>query len=471
MDLPRGLFQRGPANRQDCEKGHKRLQLLDPDANPGDTEVDLRRSSSSPLVDQPEQVAKPPPRLAPRHYPESDLVAHQDKRHAEISGQGQEPVEFGERLLLPGRNPEREGIEQDRVPSLRGVKDLVEIADLQCTPTARPALPVEHDAPLQVLVPLHQGRSHVEDTLASKRGCQPLGESALPTAGATEDEGENGYSSSLNAATSRPFSSALLTATRKYSGPSPWKGPQPRTSTPRLASRPGRPSGPRASRKFAAPGKGCRPGRASSAPKRSLRRRATSATEVSAKPLSLTAAIPAAAATAFTGQEGWSAWTRAAASQTRQPSRRPGIAKNLVKDRATHSFSSTIGATLTSGTKSAKASSTMRTAPASFTRAAASRTSLWSRASPVGLFGLQRNTTEIPSRSPSESGSHPNPSPRRRATLRTGAMPEARAAAAYSEKVGSSTSAPPPFPAALAARKSASAPPLVGTILSAVTPR
>src|SRR5829696_7687511 len=469
MDLPRGLFQRGPANRQDREKGQKRLQLLDPDANPGDAEVDLRSSSSSPLVDQPEQVAKPPPRLALRHYPESDLVAHQDKRHAEISGQGQEPVEFGERLLLPGRNPEREGIEQDRVPSLRGVKDLVEIADLQCTPTARPALPVEHDAPLQVLVP--QGRGHVEDTLASKRGCQPLGESVLPTAGATEDEGANGYSSSLIAATSRPFSSALLTATRKYSGPSPWKGPQPRTSTPRLASRPGRPSGPRASRKFAAPGKGCRPGRASSAPKRSSRRLATSAIEASAKFRSLTAAIPAAAATAFTGHEGWSAWTRPASSQTRQPSRRPGIAKNLVKDRATQSPRSTISVTLIPGTKSAKASSTTRTAPASSTRAATSRTSSRPSMSPVGLFGLQRKTTATPSRSLYEVGSHPKSSSRRRATLRTGSMPEALAAAAYSEKVGSSTSALPPVAAALAARNSASAPPLVGTTISAPTPR
>ena len=37
----------------------------------------------------------------------------------------------------------------------------------------------------------------------------------------TQDEGANAYSSSLIAATSRPFSSALLTATRKNSGPSP----------------------------------------------------------------------------------------------------------------------------------------------------------------------------------------------------------------------------------------------------------
>src|SRR5829696_7729412 len=453
MDLARGLFQSGPTNRKDREKGEKRVQLLDPDGNPGDAEVDLLSRLCRPLVDQPE------------------LVAHQKKRHAEIPGQGKEPVEFGERLLLPGRNPQREGIEQDRIPSLRGVQDLVEVADLQCTPPAGPALPVDHDAPLQVLVTLHQRRGHVEDTLASERGDQPLGESALPATGATEDEGANGYSSSRIAATSRSFSSASLTATRKYSGPSPWKGPQPRTSTPRLASRCGSPSGPRTSRKFAAPGNGCRPGRASSSLKRSCRRRVTAAIEAWAKFRSLTAAIPAAAATAFTGHEGWSAWTRQASSQTRQPSRRPGIAKNLVKGRATQSPRSTISVTLIPGTKSAKASSTTRTALASCTWAATSRTSPRLSESPVGLFGLQRNTTETPSRSPSAVGSHLKPSSRCRATLRTGSMPEALAAAAYSEKVGSSTSTLPPVAAALAARNSASAPPLVGTTISAPTPR
>ena len=80
---------------------------------------------------------------------------------------------------------------------------------------------MEHDTPPQVPVPLQQGRGHVEDTLAPERVGQPLGEGALPAAGATEDEGTNGYSSSLIAATSLPFSSAFLTATRKYSGPSP----------------------------------------------------------------------------------------------------------------------------------------------------------------------------------------------------------------------------------------------------------
>ena len=90
--------------------------------------------------------------------------------------------------------------------------------------------------------------------------------------------------------------------------------------------------------------------------------------------------------------------------------------------------------------------------------------------SPVGLFGLQRNTTETPSRSPSGGGV-----PRETILAPPGhpadrALPEARAAAAYSEKVGSSTSALPPVLAALAARNSASAPPLVGTTISALTP-
>src|SRR5215207_7735149 len=142
MDLARGLFQRGPTNREDREKGEEIFQLLDPDGYPGNAEVDLLSRLGYPLIDQPEHVTEPPPRLALGHDPESDLVAHQKERH-------------------------------------------VEIADLQCTPPARPALPVEHDAPLQVLIPLHQGRGHVEDPLASSLGGQPLGEGALAAAGAT----------------------------------------------------------------------------------------------------------------------------------------------------------------------------------------------------------------------------------------------------------------------------------------------
>src|ERR687890_204537 len=471
MDLPRGFFQRSSTHREYRKEGEEGLQLLDPDVYSGDAEVELISRLCRPLVGQPELVAEPPPRLALGDDPESDLITHQYERHAEIFGPGQKPLELGERRLLSRGDPQGEGVEQDRIPLLRSIQDFVEVSDLQRTPAAGSAGPVEPYAPLQVFVPTLDSRCHVEDTLASQCGGQSLGECALPAAGAAQDEGANGYSSSPIAATSRPFSSALLTATRKYSGPSPWKGPQPRTSTPRLASRAGSPPGPRTSKKFAAPGKGRTPEMASNATKRSLRRRATSTTEASAKPLSPTAAIPAAAATAFTGQEGCSAWTRPASSQTRQPSRRPGIAKNLVKDRATQSPRLTIAVTLIPGTKSAKASSTTRTAPTSCTRAATSRTSPGPSRSPVGLFGLQRNTAETPSRSPSAVGSHLKLSSRRRATLRTGSMPEALAAAAYSEKVGSSTSALPPVAAALAARNSASAPPLVGTTISAPTPR
>jgi hypothetical protein len=51
MDLARGLFQSCPSNRKDREKGEKRVQLLDPDGNPGDAEVDLLSRLGRPLVD------------------------------------------------------------------------------------------------------------------------------------------------------------------------------------------------------------------------------------------------------------------------------------------------------------------------------------------------------------------------------------------------------------------------------------
>ena len=96
----------------------------------------------------------------------------------------------------------------------------------------------------------------------------------------------------------------------------------------------------------------------------------------------------------------------------------------MVKDRATQSLRSTMSVTLISGTKSAKASSTTRTAPDSSTRAATSRTSRGRASRPVGLFGLQRNTTETPSRSPSGVESHAKSTSHRRATLRTVSLPE-----------------------------------------------
>src|SRR3712207_8826942 len=46
--------------------------------------------------------------------------------------------------------------------------------------------------------------------------------------------------------------------------------------------------------------------------------------------------MPAAAATAFTGHEGWSARARRASSGRRQPSLRPGIAKNFMKRSEEH---------------------------------------------------------------------------------------------------------------------------------------
>jgi hypothetical protein len=168
MDLPRGFFQSGPANREDRKEGEESLQLLDPEVYSGDAEVDLLRRSGRPLVDQPEYVTEPPPRLVLGHDPESDLVAYHQERHAEIPGPGQEPVEFVERLLLAGRNPQGEGVEQDRIPHIRRFQYFAQVTDLQRTPPRGSALPVESYAPLQILVSIHDGGSHVEDTLASQ---------------------------------------------------------------------------------------------------------------------------------------------------------------------------------------------------------------------------------------------------------------------------------------------------------------
>ena len=168
LDLPRGLFQSGSTNRKDREEGKERLHLLQLYAHPGDAEVDLLGRLGRPLVDQPEQVAESSTRLALRHNPESYLVAHQKERHAEFSCTAQEPIELGERRLVPRRDPQGKGVEQDRIPFIRRFQYFVQVTDLQRAPPTRPSLPVEPYAPLQILVSIHDGGCHVEDTLASQ---------------------------------------------------------------------------------------------------------------------------------------------------------------------------------------------------------------------------------------------------------------------------------------------------------------
>jgi hypothetical protein len=56
---------------------------------------------------------------------------------------------------------------------------------------------VEPDASPEVFVVSHQRRCHIEYTLPSDRGGQTFGEVALPATGAAEDEGADGYNSSL----------------------------------------------------------------------------------------------------------------------------------------------------------------------------------------------------------------------------------------------------------------------------------
>src|SRR5688500_16780142 len=108
MDLPRGLIQSGSTHREDRKEGEEGLQLLDPDVYSGDAEVDLISRLCRPLVDPPELVADPPPRLALGDDPKSDLITHQYERHAEIPASGQKPLELGERRLVPRRDPQGE---------------------------------------------------------------------------------------------------------------------------------------------------------------------------------------------------------------------------------------------------------------------------------------------------------------------------------------------------------------------------
>ena len=79
----------------------------------------------------------------------------------------QEPIELSSAGSSLRRNPQGEGVEQDRFPLLRRFEDFVRGPRSPASPPTRPALPVEPYAPLQVLVP-SDGGSHIEDTLASQ---------------------------------------------------------------------------------------------------------------------------------------------------------------------------------------------------------------------------------------------------------------------------------------------------------------
>ncbi len=194
---------------------------------------------------------------------------------------------------------------------------------------------------------------------------------------------------------------------------------------------------------------------------------------VSAKPRSRAAVIPAAAATAFTGHEGCIVLVRSASSQTRQPSRKPGIAKNLVNDLATHKLPSTASSDADPWNEVSEGlvNDQERRRPP-LHAAATSMTSVGAARRPWGCSGCTGTPTETPSRSSSGRTLVPEaslPAPGHLADYRP--CLHALAAAAYSEKVGSSTSALTRPAAAAAARNSASAPPLVGTTFSGETPR
>ena len=114
-------------------------------------------------------------------------------------------------------------------------------------------------APQKLLVTgAREGGRDVEDALTTEFQRDPFGKGALAAPGTAKDQSAYSYDASpstlRSVPTSRPFSSAPRTATRKKPDPSPRKGSQPRTSMPFRARSSGNVCGPRASKKFAEPG-------------------------------------------------------------------------------------------------------------------------------------------------------------------------------------------------------------------------
>jgi hypothetical protein len=131
--------------------------------------MDLLRRRGRPLVHQPQRVPEPPPLLELGHHPQPDLVADQHERNEKVFGSGQEALELGECLVLPaGRNPQREGVQDDRVPLLGGFQDFAKVPDLQGIPSAGPAVPVGLDTLPEVFVLSDDGRCNVEDAVSTE---------------------------------------------------------------------------------------------------------------------------------------------------------------------------------------------------------------------------------------------------------------------------------------------------------------
>jgi len=229
--------------------------------------VDLLGGRGGALVYEAEEVPETPPLRALWHHSETHLVANQDHGFREPAHASNEPPEFLQRSVLltpehPGRDPKGEGIQQHRAVPARGIEDRSQAAasELQQIPTGASPLTVCLYAMQEVRVfRVGEGGRDVEDALAAQREGTLFGEGALAAAGAANKESVDRYGAvspitPRNVSTSRPFAPAPRTATRKKPGPSPIKGPQPRTRMPRLASLSGSHSGPRASKKLAAPG-------------------------------------------------------------------------------------------------------------------------------------------------------------------------------------------------------------------------
>ena len=200
---------------------------------PGDAQVYLFGYGGA-LVDKTKEIPEPPARRALRDTPEPDLVADQDHGLAKRACASDEPLKLLHRPALfsathPGRYPQGKGVEQHRVPSVCCFEDRVQASarELQQTPTRVTPLAVGFDASQEIrIIRTCESSRDVEHVFAADPERMLFGEGALAAPGATEDQSADSYgassrSTSRSVCTSRSFSFALRTATRKKPEPSP----------------------------------------------------------------------------------------------------------------------------------------------------------------------------------------------------------------------------------------------------------
>jgi hypothetical protein len=200
----------------------------------GDTQIYLFGCGCGALVDQAEEIPERPARGALWDHPEPDFVADQDHGLVKRVCARDEPLELLHRPALfstvhPSRHPEGEGIKQHRVPLLRRFEDRVQAStrEFQQAPARVAPLTVGFDAPQEIrVIRTCEGGRDVEHAFAADAERTLFSEGALAAPGAAEDQSVDPYGTSLRSTsrsvcTSRSFSFALRTATRKKPGPSP----------------------------------------------------------------------------------------------------------------------------------------------------------------------------------------------------------------------------------------------------------